>query len=197
MKPIILASASETRARLLANAGLVVSAEPAQVDEEALKVRLISEGRNAREVAQRLATAKAVEVSQRRPGLVIGADQTLEYGASVWSKGRDLEDLRRQLRRLRGQLFSLHSGAALASDGEAIWRGAQSASLVMRTFSEAFLEGYLARNADVLIGSLGGFQLEAEGAQLFDKVDGDAFAILGLPLIPLLAALREHGGLVS
>jgi septum formation protein len=192
---VVLASASATRARLLQAAGVAVTIEPSRADEEGLKVRLVNQGRTAAEIAELLACAKAAEVSERCDALVIGADQTLEFGGGLWSKGRGLVDVRRQLMRLRGHLFTLHSGAALARGGEILWREVQSANLVMRPFSEAFLDDYLGRNGEGLSGSLGGFELEGEGAQLFDEIDGDAFAILGLPLIPLLGGLREHGAL--
>jgi septum formation protein len=195
MTPVILASASAARARLLRAAGVDFTVDPAGVDEAALKVRLVDEERTSREIAERLATAKALEVSGRHEGLVIGADQTLEFGGGLWSKARDLDETRQQLRRLRGHLFTLHCAVVLARGEETLWREVQSASLAMRAFSDAFLDDYLARDGERVLGCLGGFEIEGVGAQLFDEVEGDIFAVQGLILIPLLGALREHGGL--
>jgi septum formation protein len=197
MTTVILASASAARARLLRAAGVDFAVEPAAVNEEALKVRLVGQGRTSGEIAELLAAAKALEVSRRREGLVIGADQTLEFGGGLWSKARDLAETRQQLRRLRGRIFTLHCGVALTRGEETLWREVRSANLAMRAFSDVFLDGYLARNGARVLGCLGGFELEGEGAQLFDEVDGDHFVVQGLILIPLLAALREHGGLAA
>lgn len=197
MSPIVLASASATRARLLRSAGVQVSIQPSDVDEDDLKQRRQSEAWGPAQLAELLACAKAAQVSTRGDGLVIGGDQTLEFDGELWSKCSDLEGVRRQLMRLRGNQFALHSAAAVARGGEVLWRAVQSARLVVRAFSEAFLDTYLARTGERLAASLGGFELEGEGAQLFDEIEGDAFAIQGLPLIPLLGALRRHGALLT
>jgi septum formation protein len=195
VKPIVLASASAVRARLLAAAGLDVEITPSGVDETVIKQERLAAGAAPDAIAEVLAEAKALAVSRRTSALVIGADQTLEFGGTLFDKTSSLEETRDLLRRLRGGAFELHCGAALAEGAVVRWRRTASARLTMRAFSDAFLEAYLARNAQALSSSLGGFELEGEGVQLFERVEGDYFTVLGLPLLDLLAALREAGGL--
>jgi septum formation protein len=197
VKPILLASASATRARLLAAACVDFEVAVSGVDEGTLKARWIVEGHTPRRIAGGLAKAKALAVAAHRSAVVVGADQTLEFEGRQFDKTTSLDETRSLLMRLRGQVFHLHAGVAVAEEGAVIWEETHSARLTMRPFTDAFLDGYLARNGDRLASSLGGFELEAEGAQLFDEIEGDVFAILGLPMLPLLKALRRAGALAQ
>jgi septum formation protein len=195
LTPVILASASATRAKVLAGAGVDFRVVPSTVDEALSKVRLLTVGARPRAIAERLAEAKALDVAGRETGLVIGADQTLELKGELFDKTQNLDETRQVLRRLRGRRFELHAAVALARGADLLWQGGDTARLTMRDFSDSFLEAYLARNAAALASSLGGFQLEGEGAQLFESIDGDFFTVLGLPLMPLLAQLRLAGSI--
>jgi len=190
---LTLASKSAARAQLLAAAGLVFDTVGSDVDEDAAKARLLADDADPRDIAQALAETKALVVSTRRPGLIIGADQTLDLDGSLFDKVTSLEEARHRLERLRGREHQLHSGVAVARDGVVIWRETQSASLVMRDFSDGFLSAYLARNGDAALSSVGCYQLEGEGLQLFEKIEGDYFTILGLPMLGLLNLLRREG----
>jgi septum formation protein len=195
---LILASASPARAALLRAAGVAHEIEPARVDEEAVKAGLDAAGARPRDAADALAELKALRVSARRPGrLVLGADQTAELAGARLDKPRDREAARAQLRALRGATHALHSAAALALDGAVIWRHVGLARLTMRGFSDAFLEDYLDRMGERATRTVGGYELEGEGVQLFARVEGDHFTVLGLPLIPLLDVLRARGELPS
>lgn len=197
MSSVILASASATRAKVLAAAGVAFRVAPSQVDEAQMKTRLLAAGESPRTIAAQLAEAKARDVAAREAGLVIGADQTLELDGELFDKTQSLDETRQVLRRLRGRRFELHAAVALAQGADLLWQGDDTARLTMREFSDAFLESYLSRNAVALQSSLGGFQLEAEGVQLFESVEGDFFAVLGLPLTPLLAQLRLAGSIAA
>lgn len=196
--PLVLASKSAARRALLSAAGLEFEAVGSEVDEAAAKTRVQGEGGDPRRVAEVLAAAKAQAASARRPGaLVVGADQTLEFEGALVDKAGDLTEARRRLRALAGRSHQLHSAAAVARDGEILWAEVGSARLVMRPFSDAFLDAYLERNARAALQSVGGYELEGEGVQLFERIDGDYFTILGLPLLPLLAFLRAQGTLAT
>jgi septum formation protein len=191
--PVVLASTSAIRKHVLAAAGVVFEAVSAGVDETAIKESLQAEGVGPRDIADALAEAKAVKVSRRRPGLVVGADQTLDLDGELFDKAETVEEARDRLKRLRGKTHKLHCGMVVARDGEPIWREVVTTSLRMRPFSDAYLDAYLERNAPEVLSSVGCYQLEGEGIQLFDRIEGDYFAILGLSLIPLLDLLRRHG----
>ena len=189
---IVLASKSPARAALLQGAGLEFERMSPGVDEEALKAGLLAEGATPRDIADALAEMKAVRASRRTPGLVIGADQTLDLDGALVDKAETMDEARARLISLRGRKHVLHSAVVVARDGQPIWREVKSASLWVRAFSDAWLEGYLAREGDQLLGSVGCYRLEGEGVQLFERIDGDYFTILGLPLLGLLDLLRRH-----
>jgi septum formation protein len=195
VKPIFLASASPIRAAILSAAGVAFWISPSEIDERRFKDQHLAAGESPSAIAGLLAQAKAAAVSATRPGVVIGADQTLEFRSRLFDKTSSLAETRDLLEALRGEFFHLHAGVALAEAGDVVWSATRSVRLVMRPFSDTFLDGYLARNADRLVPSLGGFELEAEGAQLLETIEGDYFTGLGLPLLPLLGALRSAGAL--
>ena len=191
---LILASRSRARLMLLANAGLEVVAEPAEFDERAARAPLHEEGLGADDIAAVLAEAKAGTVSETRPGaLVIGADQTLSCDGERFDKPRSMEEAREQLLRLRGRTHMLHSAVACVRDGETLFRHLDEARLTMRDVTPAFVGRYLARIGNKAFESVGAYQVEGPGIQLFARIEGDFFTILGLPLLPLLAFLRAQG----
>jgi septum formation protein len=192
---VVLASTSAARGALLRNAGVTFETMRAGVDEDAAKASLLSEGVRPREVADALAELKAVRVSSRTDGLVIGADQTLDFDGALIDKPRSLEEGRERLKQLRGKAHKLHSGVVVAQDGKPIWREVDTATLWMRPFTDDFLDGYLARHGEGLLSSVGCYRLEDEGVQLFSRIQGDYFTILGLPMLGLLDLLRRHGAL--
>lgn len=195
---LILASGSQIRAKLLQDAGLDLQIDPADVDERAIEAPLIEAGVAPDDHATVLAEAKAQDVSSRRPGdLVIGADQVLAFQGLRYTKPKDMEAARRQLLDFSGKTHELLSAVVIARDGETLWRHVSSARLTMRAFTPAFVGHYLAAVGETALSSVGAYQLEGRGIQLFEKIEGDYFTILGLPLLPLLAKLREMGELES
>jgi septum formation protein len=193
---IVLASASRARRHVLEAAGIAFGIDPAALDEAAIKLRARRDGRSAGECGAMLADAKALEVAQRHPGdLVIGADQMLDCDGEWFDKPRDAAEARRQLLHLRGRTHTLHAAIAAARDGAVLWRHVEPAHLTMRRFSDAFLDAYLAAMGEAICATVGGYELEGRGAQLFERIEGDHFAILGLPLLPLLGFLRDQGAI--
>jgi septum formation protein len=190
---LTLASTSAIRRQLLSNAGLKFDAIGAGVDEDAVKIGMREEGASPRAQADRLAELKACKVSQGRSGLVIGCDQILALGNQSFDKAETLDEARERLLALRGKTHSLECAAVIAKDGVPIWRLVKSPKLTMRNFSEAFLDRYLAAHGQDALSSVGCYQFEGPGSQLFQHVDGDYFAILGLPLLEILDFLRLHG----
>ncbi len=191
---VLLASESRTRVALLRQAGISCTVERAGIDEDEIKRGLRRERAKAVEAAETLAEFKAVKVSRRHAGaLVIGADQVLECEGEWFGKPVDLDRARAQLLALRGKSHELATAAVVARDGARIWHHVARARLDMRAFSDAFLDSYLASVGRAACDSVGAYQLEGLGVQLFSRVEGDYFAILGLPLLPLLDFLRNHG----
>ncbi|MER8518402.1 Maf-like protein [Mesorhizobium sp. M0644] len=193
---IILASGSPFRKALLVNAGVAVEAVPASVDERALEAPLQNSGVSPEDVALVLAEAKATDVSERKPGaLVLGCDQTLSLGDELFHKPADMEGARRHLLALSGKTHHLNSAVVLGRDGQVLWRHVGIASLTMRKLDPAFIGRHLARVGAKALSSVGAYQIEGEGIQLFEKIEGDYFTIVGLPLLPVLAKLREFGAI--
>lgn len=194
MTRIVLASGSSARRTLLANAGLSFDVVPSTVDERAVEAPLIEAGKSPAAIASALAEAKAIDVSRRAPGaLVIGADQTLDRDGHRGTKSETKAEARAQLARLAGRSHQLHSAVAVARDGKTLWQHRDTATLTMRALTPAAIDAYLARVDDSVLKSVGVYQLEGEGIRLFEKIEGEYFTILGLPLLPLLAYLRAEG----
>jgi septum formation protein len=191
---LVLASRSSARSLLLRRAGIAFDVDAASLDEEAVKLAMKAEGATAMDAAATLAALKAERVCARHPGvLVVGADQILDCGDQWFDKPTDAAHLRAHLTALRGREHRLETAVCVARDGAVIWHDGDSATLTMRPFSDQFLDGYLVAAGPEALESVGGYRLEGSGAQLFSRIDGDFFTILGLPLLPLLAFLRGHG----
>lgn len=183
---------------MLTAAGVAHTVDPAAVDEAAVKRRLLAEGAGAARIAETLAAAKAQAVGARHAGaLVLGADQVLDCNGTLFDKPRSRAEARVQLEALSGREHRLLSAAAVACDGKVLWAQCAVARMRMRVLSSAFLDSYLVEAGDSVLLSVGAYQLEGLGAQLFERVEGDFFTVLGLPLLPLLAFLRQRGALVA
>ncbi|OCP23850.1 MULTISPECIES: Maf-like protein [unclassified Ensifer] len=191
---LVLASASPFRRALLENAGLVFTARAAEIDERALEKPLEEEGAAPEDVAVRLAEAKARDVARYFPeALVIGSDQTMSLGQRVYHKPKDMAEAGQHLLSLAGKTHRLNSAIVLARGDEILWRHVSSAHMSVRTLTAEFVDRHLQRVGSKALSSVGAYQLEGEGIQLFEKIEGDYFTILGLPMLPLLAKLRELG----
>ncbi len=191
---LVLASASPFRRALLENAGLVFAARAAEIDERALEKPLEEEGAAPEEVAMTLAEAKARDVAGHFPGaLVIGSDQTMSLGQRVYHKPKDMAEAGQHLLSLSGKTHRLNSAVVLIRDDAVLWRHVSSAQMSVRALTPEFVHRHLQRVGSKALSSVGAYQLEGEGIQLFDRIDGDYFTILGLPMLPLLAKLRELG----
>lgn len=194
--PLVLASASPSRAALLESAGMAFETDPAGVDEQSIREVLAQDGRaTAGDVAEVLARAKAETVSERRPGdLVVGADQVLALGDEIFEKPETMEDARRTLLALQGRTHQLVSAVTLAREGNVFWAHVETADLTMRTLTPEDIGQYLGVAGEGVLASVGAYQLESLGVHLFEEIKGDYFTILGLPMLPLLARLRQEGG---
>jgi septum formation protein len=194
MRTLILASSSGIRARLLREAGVRFGVRPPDIDEAEVKAGLRRHGLADDALADALAEAKALNVSNASPqALVLGCDQVLICGGRLFDKARDGGEARQTLSELRGKDHHLISAVVLAENGKPVWRHVERATLHMRDFGNDFLDSYLKDEGKLVLGSVGCYQLEGRGSQLFDRVEGDFFCILGLPLLPLLTALRQYG----
>jgi septum formation protein len=195
-KPLVLASKSEVRRKLLASAGVPVETRPAPIDERAIEAR--AGVHDAAEVARVLAGAKAHTGAAQMPArLVVGADQTLTLDGERFSKPVDRDGAAAQLRALRGKTHRLHAAVTLVRDGKMLFEHSASAALAMRAFSDRFLDSYLDGVGEAAYASVGGYQVESLGVHLFERIEGDYFTILGLPLLPLLGFLRNSGMVVD
>lgn len=189
---LILASSSASRQMLMRNAGLTFSAIPADIDERALDEQLEKNGAKPEEVALELAKAKALAVSALHPrALVLGCDQTMALGARVYHKPKTMAEAEGHLLSLSGKVHRLNSAAVLVRGGDVVWQTISSAELLVRTLSAEFVSRHLQRVGEKALSSVGAYQLEGEGIQLFTSIEGDYFTILGLPLLPLLMKLRD------
>jgi len=196
MSPLILASKSRTRQQLLQNAGLSIEVETPRVDEEMIRDGMLAEQHTPRDIADALAEAKATRISRKTPGaMVLGCDQVLDLAGDLLSKPASPEHARAQLLAMRGRRHDLLSAAVICEDGASIWRHIGTARLTVRDFSDAWLDGYIARNWPEIADSVGAYKLEAEGVRLFSRIEGDYFTIMGLPLLPLLGFLTLRGDL--
>jgi septum formation protein len=194
--PLVLASRSAIRHALLRDAGVPVEVQPADIDERTIEQR--STARDAGELAALLAREKAQTIAARLPGrLVLGADQTLALGERRFSKPTDRASAREQLEALRGRTHELHTAVALVREDKVLFEHREVARLTMRAFSDRFLEAYLDAMGASVMASVGGYQLERAGIQLFERIEGDHFVILGLPLMALLQYIRQAGWLAA
>ncbi len=193
---LILASGSIFRKAMLQNAGVAVETIPARIDERAVEAPLEGSGVTPDDVALVLAEAKALEVSERNPGrLVLGCDQTLSLDDRMFHKPKDMDAARAHLLALSGKTHQLSSAAVLVRSGETLWRHVAIARMTMRKLDPAFIGRHLSRVGPMALNSVGAYQIEGEGIQLFEKIEGDHFTIVGLPLLPVLAALRKFGAI--
>jgi septum formation protein len=193
---LILASKSAARRAMLTDAGVIFSVQVADVDEDAVKT--MHDPADPVGLAVELARIKALAVSRQNPDAwILGADQTLAFEGGLISKAGSLTEARNRLSAMRGRPHHLHSGAALAWNGQIVWSDVDTAAMRVRDFSDTFLDAYLAAEGEALLACVGSYRLEGMGSQLFEAVEGDYFTVLGLPLWPVLAELRRVGVLQS
>lgn len=193
-EPLLLASRSSARLAVLRGAGLPVEARPVAIDERAIEAEARGTGAAPDDVARVLAQAKALAASALAPGrVVLGADQTLALGGDILHKPPTLEAARAQVRQLAGRTHVLHAAVAIVRDEEVLFETVETAQLTMRDLSDEAIEGYFAAAGPQVIESVGAYQIEGPGVQLFERIDGDHFTILGLPILPVLACFRSEG----
>lgn len=197
-EPLVLASKSAPRRALLEAAGIPLVVDPADIDERAAELASPKEAATPEGAALLLARAKAFETAKRNAGkIVLGADQTLALGNERFSKPKSVDAAREQLRKFSGKTHALHSGIAVVRDNKVLFETVSTARLTMHKLTGAFLDGYLDAAGDRVMQSVGAYQLESVGVNLFEKIEGDHFTILGMPLMPLLSYFRKAGIIVS
>jgi septum formation protein len=190
---LILASKSASRRALLEAAGIPHEAIPSGVDESAIKAAALAEGRVPQAIAAVLAEAKALAVPRVPECLVLGGDQVLEFEGRLYDKPQTRDEAAERLREMSGRVHYLRSGMALAQDGRVIWTHQSSAALRLRDLGEIEIAAYLDEVGEAVLATVGAYELEGKGVRLFDRIEGDYFSILGLPLLPLTAELRRYG----
>lgn len=197
MTRIVLASGSQIRRQIMEQAGLDFEVIVKPVDEAAIKTAMLAEGSKIRDIADALAEAKARRVSALESGLVIGADQIMEMDGQLFDKPADITAARERLLAMRGKTHHLIGAVVICENGQPVWRNLSKTSLTVRKFSEAFLDDYIRAEGELLTKSVGAYRFEGRGSQLFSKVEGDFFSILGLALLPVLDYLRERGAITA
>ena len=190
---LILASGSAGRQSMLRAVGLDFRAIPADIDETGLIEKLNSKGKNVEEIALRLASEKALTIESSKEAFVIGSDQLLIFENKIFEKSKDSNDTKTKLKQMVGKTHTLISAVCVVQGGEMLWSHCETATLIMRNLDGDFIEDYCAAADDSLLNCVGGYALEQHGAWLFDKVEGDIFTIMGMPLLPLLGFLKEQG----
>jgi len=195
--PIILASGSQIRQKILDEAGLEFNVISKPVDEASIKHSLLEQKIAMRDIADALAEAKSIRVSRTTPGLVIGADQIMVMDKVLFDKPKSIDEARQRLWDMRGKPHNLLGAVVISENGQAVWRHMSKTTLTVRNFSQDFLEAYIESEGELILKSVGGYRFEGLGSQLFSKVEGDFFSILGLSLLPVLDYLRERGAILS
>jgi len=195
--PIILASGSQIRRDILTGAGIEFSVQVKPVDEGAIKQAMLSQAAKPRDIADALAEAKSIRVSQNTPGLIIGADQIMVMNGEVFDKPKDMNEARKRLISMRGKTHSLVGAVVICENGFPVWRHAAKTVLTVRDFSDEFLDDYLKTEGEGILSSVGAYKFEGKGSQLFSHVEGDFFSILGLSLLPVMDYLRIRGALLT
>lgn len=194
---LILASGSAIRRQILDGAGLEYEVIVKPVDEAAIKASMLAEGSNLRDIADALAEAKSIRVSKNTPGLVIGADQIMVYDNTLYDKPTSIDEARERLKALSGKMHKLVGAVVISENGQPVWRHMAETKLYMRELSDDFLDEYFAAEGESVLTSVGAYKFEGRGAQLFTKVEGDFFSILGLSLLPVLDYLRTRKVILS
>lgn len=192
---IILASGSAPRRNLLMNAGLEVTAIKPNVDEDALKSDMRRNRVSIRDQAMHLAEVKAIKVSSQKPGLVVAGDQMLNLEGEAFDKPKTLDEAKNHLKRLSGKSHTLETAILVAEDGNPVWRHLARPKLYVRPLTDEFIESYINQTGEAVLSTVGAYQLEGLGAQIFSQIEGDFFSILGLPLLPLLDYFRVRQAL--
>lgn len=191
--PLILASGSAIRRKMMLDAGIEFEVITRPVDEDAIKASMLAENTPLKDIADALAEAKSLRVSRQTPGLVIGADQIMVMDNALFDKPKDMAEARERLLQMRGKTHYLIGAVVVSENGVPVWRHLAKTKLTMREFSDSFLDAYLEAEGELVLQSVGAYRFEGRGAQLFSKVEGDFFSILGLSLLPLMDYLRIRG----